>query len=84
MPKIVRGGVEGCRKVPKVVPFGGLRGFVTGTLLRRFSSRPIFGVRASSLGGIEEEGKEMLQRKLISESGIFEGVLFALKNTVKS
>ncbi len=30
MPKIAKGGMEGWRKVPKVVPFGGLRGLVPG------------------------------------------------------
>ena len=84
MSKIVMGGVEGRRKVSKVVHFGGLRGMVPGALLRRFRSRSIFGVRASFLRRIEEECKEMPKRKWISESDIFKGLLFALKSTVKS
>ena len=63
MSKIAMGGVEGRRNVPKVVHFGGLRGMVPGALLRWFRSRSIFGVRASFLRRIEEEGKEMLRRR---------------------
>ncbi len=35
------------------------------------------------MDGIEEEDKEILHRKWISQSDLFEGLLFALKSTLK-
>ncbi len=83
MPKMARGGGEGWRKVPKVVPVGGLRGLVPEALLLRVSSRSIFRVKASFLDEIEEEDKKILHRKWISESDLFEGLLLVSKSTLK-
>ncbi len=83
MPKMARGGEGGWRKVPKVVPFGGLRGLVKRALLLRVGSWSIFGVRASFLDKIEEEDKEILHRKWNSESDLFEGLILASKSTLK-
>ncbi len=52
-------------------------------LLLRVGSRSIFRVKASFLDKIEEEDKKILHRKWISESDLFEGLLFASKSTLK-
>ena len=83
VPKMARGGVEGWRKVPKVVPVGGLRGLVPEALLLWVSSRSIFRVKASFLDKIEEEDKKILQRKWISESDLFDGLLLESKSMLK-
>ena len=81
--KIASGGVEGHRKVPKVVYFGGLRGLVLGTILQNFISLSVQRVRSSFFVQIEAEVKGSSHKKLISKSDFFEGMLLVSKSRVK-
>ena len=82
--KIAWGGVEGHRKVPKVLPFGGLRGLVLGAILQNFISLSIQGVRSSFFVQIEAEVKNISDKKLISKSDLFEEMHLVSKSKLKS
>ena len=82
--KIVWGGVEGHKKVPNIVHFGGVRGLVLGVILQNFISLSIQGVRSSFSVQIEAKVKSISYNKLISTSGLFEGMLLVSKSWVKS
>ena len=82
--KIAWGGVEGHRKVQKVLPFGGLWGLVLGDILQNFISLSIKGVRCSFFVQIEAEVKGISYKKLISKSDLFEGILLVSKSRVVS
>ena len=81
---IAWGGVEGHRKVPKVVHYGGLRGLVLGAILQNFISLSIQRVRSSFFVQIEAEVKGISHKKLISKSDVFKGMLLVSKSRVKS
>ena len=81
--KILWGGVEGHRKVPKAVHFWGLRGLVLGAILQNFITLSIQRVKSSFFVQIEAEVKGISHKKLISKSDVFKGMLLVSKSRVK-
>ncbi len=81
--KIAWAGLEGHRKVPKVVQFGDLRGLVLGAILQNFISLSIQRVRSSFFVQIEAEVKGISHKKLISKRDFFEWMLLVSKSRVK-
>ena len=82
--KIAWNGLEGCRKVPKVVHFSNQRGLMLGAILQNFISLSIKRVRSSFFAQIEAEIKVIPHKKLISENNPFKGMTLVSKSTVKS
>ena len=82
--KILWGGVEGHRKVPKAVHFWGLRGLVLGAILQNFITLSIQRVKSSFFVQMKAEVKGISDKKLISKSDFFEGMFLVSKSRVKS